>query len=176
MIVVEGPDGAGKSRLAKKLSLQLEIPIADKAVSPDARAQTSIKHYVEKSLDGGYRREIYDRHALISSPIYTCGLRRVTTNEGFDDMRWLATAYSRWRELAPTVIICLPPFEEVWKNCQRDVDNRRLFPTKSTIFGIYMLYFNLAARNPAMLMYDYTRHHEGLMIDFVASALKERHV
>lgn len=176
MIVVEGPDGAGKTRLAQAISARLGVEIAEKAVTPDAKAQVSIKRYVENSMDLGFRRIVYDRHALISSPIYTSGLTKIKPNEGFDDMIWLSTAYQRWRDLAPLVIVCLPPFEVVWANCQRDEDNKRLFPSKNKLASVYWLYFNLAARNPAMVMYDYTRHHADLVVDYCENALEARDV
>lgn len=176
MIVVEGPDGAGKSSLAAKLSESLGVEIAEKAVSGEARAMVSIVKYVEGSMEAGFRRVIYDRHALISSPIYTAALRKSEPNEGFGDFRWLAMTYDRWRQIAPLVIVCLPPFEHAWKNCQKDEFNAALFPTREVLFAVYSLYFNLAARNPSILLYDYTRHDAEDLIDFVESMFKERHV
>lgn len=158
MLVVEGPDGAGKSSLVQHLAKLSHWPVAEKAVGGDAKATTSLKRYIENSLDEGFTNKIYDRHALISSPIYTSALRRSTKpQEGFDDYIWLSTVYARWRDLAPLVVICLPPFETVWQNCQRDENNKRLFPEKLKLASVYWAYFNLAARNPAYFLYDYTK-------------------
>ena len=176
MIVVEGPDGAGKTSLVEKLIKDLEIPLAPKAVGGDAHALVPLRKYVDDTLDAGFRRMLYDRHALISEPIYSSGLTKMRPAKGFDDYRWVSTAYSRWRDLAPLVIICLPPFDEVWKNCQRDEHNKRLFPTKYRLAAIYWLYFNLAARNPAYMIYDYTKDQYGMVLDFLIHSLEMRQV
>lgn len=157
MLIVEGPDGAGKSSLAEKLSEALGWEIAPKAVGGDTKSLTDVQKYVDDALDKGFHDLIYDRFALYSAPIYSAFQRRTEPQKGFGDFRWLATAYARMRDVAPIVVLALPPFETVWQNCQRDEDNKRLFPNRGYLASVYYLYFNLAARNPAMFTYDYTK-------------------
>lgn len=174
MIIVEGPDGAGKSSLVEKLARDLDLPVAEKAVSGSMQSLVSLKHYVDQAIDKGWHPVLYDRFALISSPIYTAFSRRTAPQEGFDDFTWSSTAYSRFRDLAPTTIICLPPFETVWQNCQRDEDNKRLFPNRAVLGSVYWLYFNLAARNPSTFVYDYTEHDYKLVLHYCEAMIYTR--
>lgn len=174
MIIVEGPDGSGKSSLAQKLCIDLPAPIAPKAVSGEMNDIVDVQKYVDQHLDEGFRKLIFDRFALISEPIYSAAMRKIEPRAGWMDYRWLSQAHSRMRDVAPLVIICLPPIDEVWKNCQRDEFNKRLFPDKQRIAAVYWLYFNLAARNPAHIMYDYTKDNYTITRDFVAHALENR--
>lgn len=174
MIIVEGPDGAGKTSLVQKLSENLEIQVAPKAVGGDTKSLTDVQRYVDQHLDTGFRREIFDRFALISGPIYSAFQQRTMPQKGFENFTWLSTAYARMREVAPLVIICLPPLEVVWQNCQRDDDNKRLFPNRAKLGSVYWLYFNLAARNPAMSVYDYTKDDDEQVITYVRTLLHNR--
>lgn len=171
MIIVEGPDGSGKSSLAEKLCVELKIPIAPKAVSGSMRIMTPLPKYIDDSL-AGFRRIIYDRHALISGPIYTCAMRK-KVQEAFDDFGQMSSWYNRFRAIGPLTIICLPPVDEVWKNCQRDEDNRRLFPDRERVEAVYYQYLTYAAKEPECLLYDYTQpNDEQLVIDFVARTME----
>lgn len=175
MLIVEGPDGAGKSSLSEKLAAVTGWQIAPKAVGGDTRSLTDVQQYVDHALDRGFHPMIYDRFALYSAPIYSAFQRRTEPQKGFGDFRWLSTAYARMREVAPIVILSLPPFETVWQNCQRDEDNKRLFPDRGRLSSVYYLYFNLAARNPAMLVYDYTKQSDAEFVRWVEHMIQHRY-
>lgn len=174
MIIVEGPDGSGKSSLVKKLCIDLSMPVAEKAVSGDQSDILDVQKYVDQHLDWGFHRILFDRFALISEPIYSAAMRKIAPRNGWMDYQWLSQAHARMRAVAPLVVICLPPLDEVWKNCQRDEFNQRLFPEKQRIAAVYWLYFNLAARNPAYVLYDYTKDDYALTRDFLTQALENR--
>ena len=70
MIVVEGPDGSGKTTLVKRImdsKLGSELELMPRAVSKDAKSLTKIDDYIEEELGKGFGMRLYDRFALISS-------------------------------------------------------------------------------------------------------------
>lgn len=122
MVIVEGPDGAGKTTLVRRLSRELGIEPEPKVVNERAEAMTDLVAWVHKDLNQGFGRRLYDRHRLISEPIYG-PLVRGHLEPGFDDLDWLALMLARFYEHCPVIIYCLPPFETVWGNVRDDPAN-----------------------------------------------------
>lgn len=163
MIIVEGPDGGGKTQLVTRLVRDLKIPVAPRVVSKDAEAMVDLRRWVQDNLDWGLTSTLYDRHRLISEPIYGPTLRGCP-HPGFDDFGWLRTMQRAFRQMKPLVIFCLPPLSNVLENIHDDPDN---VAVDAHITQIYWLYFNRAASWPndgSMLLWDYTRHnYDGLL-------------
>ena len=64
MILVEGPDGAGKSTLVERLERDWGITREPRAVSKEAKALTPLGPYIEEELSKGFGMRLYDRFAL----------------------------------------------------------------------------------------------------------------
>lgn len=153
MIIVEGPDGAGKTTLIEKLSGELNLSIAMKVVDHNTNATTDLVKWVDHNLDQGLTPTLYDRHRLISEPIYGPVIRGAL-EKGFDDFAWLHTRQIQFRELKPLVIWCLPPLDVVMHNIAGDEMNEAV---AAHIQLIYWLYWNEAAKWKSMSMrWDYT--------------------
>jgi hypothetical protein len=142
MIILEGPDGAGKTRLAQRLSGDLGLLIQPKVVDSTTQAMVDLKLWVEQDLRQGLKARLYDRHRLISEPIYGPVVRG-RMEPGFHDLRWLTTQQWMFELLRPLVIFCLPHIEVVRHNVEDDPEN-------TTVAGqidlIYWLYHNAASR------------------------------
>ena len=166
MIVIEGPDGAGKTRLAQRLSHDLEIPIATRVVSSDTHPMFDLVEWVQNNIEVGLTRTIFDRHRLISEPIYGPVLRKCQA-PGFEDMGWLRTTQRSWRQLGPLVIFCLPPLEEVLLNLDQANQPEQVILRAETI---YWLYFNQASLWSPLHTWDYTKDGyndvRNLVVDF----------
>lgn len=67
MIILEGPDGAGKSTIAERLSKEYNLPIKSGEGPPKSPQDFSERVDRYLSLPARY---IYDRHPVISGPIY----------------------------------------------------------------------------------------------------------
>jgi hypothetical protein len=113
LIIVEGPDGSGKSMLAKQLSSMLDIPVAEKAVDPEMRAMVDVPSYITRALDHPL---IYDRFALISGPIYGALGSMRPPNDIFKDSARFDDWLRAFRNIRPRIIYCLPPLELVKDN------------------------------------------------------------
>lgn len=123
MIIIEGPDGAGKTTLINLLSKDLDIPVAPRVVTKDMEAMVDLQEWVEDFLSLGKDRDtcLYDRHRLISEPIY--GSLHGRVESGFDKPQKLEEWWSRFCDMAPLVIFCIPPYLEMRANIMADPDN-----------------------------------------------------
>jgi len=137
MIIVEGPDGSGKTTLIKLLKDELNIPVAPRVVSKETKAMTNLQDWVDNNLDEGFQKVIFDRYRLISEPIYGPILRK-GQSEGFDSLMWLGPRLKRFYELEPIIIYCLPHLFTVVKNIGRDHDNDVVRPHIQAIYTAYV--------------------------------------
>lgn len=155
MLIVEGPDGAGKTTLIAQLEERLGITREPRAVSSDAVPLGSMGQYIDRELARGFGRRIYDRFALISSPFY-CMLPNPTFSEELLDREWLMERWMKFRQVGAQIIVCLPPIEVVRKNVLEDESSRVMWGHIDTI---YWLYHNFAAQYPWVdSVYDYTQN------------------
>lgn len=152
MIIVEGPDGAGKTNLIRRLENVLGLGVEPRVVSKDAEAMGDLKTWVEKDLASWPRAALYDRHRLISEPIYGPVLRP-KPHPGFEDLDWLTQMQLDFRVRGPLVIYCLPPLEVVRANVMTGNDN---VVVQNHIDTIYWLYFMQASRDHTSMVWDYT--------------------
>lgn len=121
MIIVEGPDGAGKTTLVKSIlenwniSSDVELELVPRSVSKDAKALTQMDDYIETELSRGFGNRLYDRFALLSAPCYAMLPDRTFSGRMWD-VEWLSTQYYKLAGVAPVLIYCLPSLETVKAN------------------------------------------------------------
>lgn len=163
MIIVEGPDGAGKSTLIKKLMPVVsqywggQWTLAPRAVSQETEALVDLKKWTDDNLSQGFQLQIFDRHRLLSDPIY-----RVVLGKPFESslysLPWLSEAWDTLlTDVQPYIIYCLPPLDVVRENLKNDKDNLAVV---DHIDQIYMGYVSQLATLNAMYdsvyVFDYT--------------------
>ncbi|MCA1799993.1 MAG: hypothetical protein LC650_01700, partial [Actinobacteria bacterium] len=105
MIVVEGPDGAGKTTLIRDLSALLNIPVAPRVVSQETKAMVDLRQWTEDNVSRGFRSDfLFDRHRLISDPIY----RFIVPNKKMDaelyNLDWYYKHFFLFAQCRPLVI------------------------------------------------------------------------
>lgn len=120
-IIVEGPDGGGKSTLVEKLSDALQMPVHEKAsdsikgpvdwlgrwVDADMRSMREVGHE--------YPAVIYDRHPVISEPIYAAHVRKQPPQYPFGVPEFITGVTEVLYEHA-VLVWCIPDLETVSKN------------------------------------------------------------
>jgi hypothetical protein len=161
VIILEGPDGAGKTTLAHRLSEDLGLPIAPKVVGSDTVPLVNIRQWVNDNLQAGFQRTIFDRHRLISEPIYATAMGG-DREDHFWDWDWLSAAMRVFREIGPIVVWCLPlDFHFVNRNVLNDDNNRTVW---LHIEKLYRGYMNAAAQGT----YDGEALYDPMKTDYAA--------
>ena len=155
MIIVEGPDGAGKTTLIARLEKQLGLTREPRAVSAGAEKMKPIGQYVEDELEKGFGMRLYDRFALISSPMYL-SLPNPTFSEEMLDLIWLASAWRKFRQVDPVIVLCLPEFATVKANVAKDESSKVMWEYWETIYWNYHNWLAVNLQNTSILHYNYT--------------------
>lgn len=173
MLIVEGPDGAGKTTLIASIQNYLGWPVAPRVVSKDMKAMGDLVNWVEENVAEGFQDKIFDRHRLISGPIYST-VMKAKPDEGFEDFRWLhLMQYRLLQQVAPVIIWCMPAYATVKANILADPDNKTLF-TEVEMRQIYWLYHQRAALEPVPLMYDYEHDPISGVLEMIDVELEKR--
>jgi hypothetical protein len=154
MIIIEGPDGAGKTTLINNLSSFFGLPVAPRVVRQDTTPMVNLREWVDTNLAQGFQRIIFDRHRLISEPIYGTIMPNKIVDHGFWERRWLKEAMTRFHDIRPLVIYCLPPLGTVVRNIVSDPNNNEVRPH---IEQIYRAYVAQIVRSPDCFVWDYTK-------------------
>lgn len=112
MIVVEGPDGAGKSTLVRKLMTEFNLPMHERASEGVAGPVSDLFGWAHRDVVSMADQEIsvYDRHPLISEYVYG-PICRSTLPPGFTTST--AHALVRMMAMHALVVLCRPPSERL---------------------------------------------------------------
>lgn len=155
MIIVEGPDGSGKSslirRLAEDFGLRVHEKASDSVTGP--KGDMSVWAYRDVTTQRDHQLvEIYDRHPLISQYIYGPIAR-----EYLEPNMQSPTMHLSIRMLAKQclMIFCLPPLKLVRENVMREA---QMAGVEDNIARIYHMYCSLRMfwPNPSnLMMYNY---------------------
>lgn len=154
MIILEGPDGAGKTRLALRLADDLGVPINPKVVQADMSTEVDLAYWCEGQMREWPRKVIYDRFPLISEFLYGPVFKH-DIRPSFKNFELLYQLHAQFELASPVVVYCLPPVSEVLQNIlDETTENDAVIGT--AIAGVYWGYFNLAASQSPRLVWDYT--------------------
>ena len=123
-LVLEGPDGGGKTRLAEALMARFpELLKGDKASTSlrgPVRNLAAWVRYQYELMDKAPQPFLYDRHPVISEPIYG-PIARGQAQPGFTPSPWLTSA--RLNLQGRTYVIwCIPPLAQCQKAVAEDRD------------------------------------------------------
>lgn len=174
MIIVEGPDGAGKSTLVKLLSEKLNLPVAAKVVSSDTQPMTDLVAWTESNVAAGFQRTIFDRHRLISEPIYAC-FRDGDPTASFMDLGWLAEQMWHFYQVKPILIYCLPRLQTVVANVKNpSTDNGAVAEWIEHIYAGYVARAAADMSRGLVKLYNYEVTRADDILGWVDWKLQER--
>lgn len=148
-IILEGPDGAGKTELALKLKkMYPELIYKHHGVYPNHTGQELLDLYTSSLLE--HEHVLLDR-CYLSEYVYG-NIMRGEDRLGYQG-RQLLDRFCQARGIQ--TIICLPPWPTVKKNWKKKVEDYT--ESSGHLHKIYMLYHLLWSVRPRILLYDYTK-------------------
>jgi GTPase SAR1 family protein len=158
VIVVEGPDGGGKTTLINHLLDDFpQYGVAPRVVAKDTTSMVDLKQWVEDDNNAPGRGIMYDRHRLISEPIYGPIMRPNQPEPGFDNLNWFLNQTKVFYNRRPIIIYCLPRLEVVRANVSEDPNNKEVADKITPIWQGYMV--RAACDWPGRaLIYDYQKN------------------
>jgi hypothetical protein len=151
VIILEGPDGAGKTQLAERLSKDLNIPIEPKVVDGNMKAEVDLIKWAYDQISGWPRAVIYDRFSTISEPIYG-PIFKGRIREEFQLKASLSMVEQMFTEMDPIIVWCLPSLATVLNNVNTDPSN---VVVRDKQEGVYWAYHWNACRFSCDLLWNY---------------------
>lgn len=158
-IIVEGPDGAGKTTLIEELQKTYGLQREPRAASSTQGPITDLVQYTDTAdhtIGLGKRTTLWDRHPLISEPIYSFVSGRTNQFQS-QSYEWMQDRYGTLIDHA-LLVWCLPPLENVLANVLNP-DVPQMEGVTDRITHIYNLYRHTAAVwdiFPSSTTFDYT--------------------
>lgn len=157
MIIVEGPDGAGKSTLVESLSKEFALEVGERGVADRSKLYTVTRQdtytALSEAVKGNELPQIWDR-LFFSELVYAPMAER---KPEFSEEESI-TIKRVMQALGIPIIVCLPPFKVVEKNIE---DTEQMSGVHKNIGAIWQHYTGLFTSMPWVMWYDYTQTHDG---------------
>lgn len=157
MIIVEGPDNAGKTTLCNALAIEMKKSVVHSPNHKDMLGDTDNWYlWILKSLAAADNPDIiYDRHPLISEQVYGPLLRdKNVFSEGVG-----LVLYEAFLRKSPLIIFCCPPTDRITDFGSRE----QLEGVKENALGMVTRYrsfihelFHHELYQGDVIKYDYT--------------------
>lgn len=149
ILILEGPDGAGKTTLAKQLMDEFKLSYHHEG-PPPKRCDASV-HYCGVLQSFRFTNVVIDRFAL-GERVYGPALRN---RDGLGEEGWIS--FQRQAiNMRAVQIMCLPPPEECLRNWQ--YRKGELFKDPVLFWETYARFAYFAeVHRDSMLVYDWTR-------------------
>jgi len=163
-VIVEGPDGSGKSTLIGHLSDRLGLKVHERASDSKTGPVEDLAGWVDRDISTDWTdRWIYDRYPVISEPIYGPHARRLI-RAPFGNPAYIANVNEVLYRTA-TVVWCLPPEAVVVENVTSTIANQ-MDGVVANIRRIYQAYVTAYFRwRGSKLLWDYGRHDLSLFVE-----------
>lgn len=149
----------------EKLSSDLGLPKVAKAVNSKAQVEVDLPEWLWASLRRGveakkrHNPHIYDRHALISEPIYGPAWRQGWEEPGpremFSDLDWLSVMLREFYDLSPVIVCCLPPWGVVYHNLAKTQQPTMVIENWQNVYWAYHAW--VAHHREHITLWDYTK-------------------
>lgn len=157
MVIVEGPDGGGKTTLIKRLTKDTGLPMHARASDSMTGPVQDLYEWTDQDISTWQWQplSIYDRHPLLSEPIYGPTIRGYV-RPGFERSNNALPGYRRYLRENALVILCLPPLDVVTENVHAARDMPGVVENIGYIYDCYQMILSLWPVNAHIARYDYT--------------------
>lgn len=121
MLIVEGPDGAGKTTLVERICEEFGVEKRPRSSTSENGPVDNLWDWVIQDMGSNVNVGVYDRHPLISEMIYGPILRG-EIRLGPNNLSELSTMLRFFYGFNPLIIYCLPNIATVRVNVARNHD------------------------------------------------------
>lgn len=162
-IIVEGPDGSGKGNLIRDLRAHLGLPLHPRFVQSVGGPPPDLDVMVmadcnTPAFNDGHHTWVYDRHPLISEPIYGPIVRGEMLGS-FRLPSWVDRMRVRVAQRS-LVVFCIPPYVEVYNNVHGPIEHME--GVDKRIYEIYGEYSRTHKLWPGpFIVHDYVQNPPG---------------
>jgi len=179
MLILEGPDGGGKTTLAHKLSEDLGLPLHKRASDSVTGPVVDLYAWTVDDLTTWHQQPlaIYDRHPLTSEHIYGPAVRG-NTRPGFELGNPDISYMRRYLRKHAVVIICLPPFGVVQENVASEIEQMPgVVENIEHIYECYRMMLHVWPMDSQIARYDYTANENDVTAyqSILAACLHHKH-
>lgn len=164
MIILEGPDGGGKTTLAKRLMADLDLPLHKRASDSLSGPVVDLYAWTVDDITTWHSQplSLYDRHPLTSEHIYGPHVRGQVrpgfemTNPGISRMR-------RYMRKHAVIVLCLPPLSVVRENVAGEIEQMPgVVENIEYIYESYRMMLHIWPLDSQIARYDYTAEHNAV--------------
>lgn len=164
-VIVEGPDGSGKDTLIEYLAAEMGLAIHTRASESATGPVPDLKGWVDNDMTtiAAAPPSIYNRHPVISEPIYAVLARKVEPQPPFGSTDYVRTLKSQLAQYC-VVVWCMPPRATVIGNVS---SGRVDMPgVREHIGNIHSAYVLAGGAWPGVQMtYDYTQMQASAIVN-----------
>jgi hypothetical protein len=161
-VIVEGPDGSGKSGMVDRLVRDMGMTVHPRASTSLGGPISDITKWHEDDIlnmttlpADAYGPWVYDRHPLISERIYSMHARMTSPQGMFGSHTWVTEQLEKLSSHA-VMVWCLPPKSHVFANVNRNA-SEQMPGVVNNIGDIYRSYSRSASLWKGQSMWwDYT--------------------
>lgn len=155
MIIVEGPDGAGKTTLIDTLKAATGLNVHSRASDSVGGPVENIYDWAQTDVDtwASQPMAIYDRHPLISELIYGPVARNFIDQAFFSEAA-TRTFHKFYKK--SLIILCLPPFDVLSKNVHREAQMPGVLENLPELYEEYTMLLRTIPLDGNVVVYDYT--------------------
>lgn len=171
MIIIEGPDNAGKSTLASYIAHELGLEVYHAGGPPASKKE--IFGRAEFILNN-HDKFIFDRTPMISEPVY-CILRG---GDNFFACQEADELYARLKALKPIIIYCRPPDSVLMDMSNHQVKEHdskehveRVMANAERLMQRYDLVMG-SSLLPPHWTYDYTTQEHDVLIEVIRNEIQ----